>query len=245
MLEKSIQNRLEKLLDPWDEAFTIDELSGFLYGIAITPEMIPPSEWLLVIFSGEIPEFGSRDEAQEIMKLLMDAYNQLLQEFHNGYLSFPFDYQDLNDDYDFIKIEEWCLGFSHAVKIRGDLWMPNVDSEDIDELQDEVISCVAIVGACSNPQNADKFFDSKYSSDPKVKKEGYPEDKLIPMLFANLPMAVESLTEIAAEMASMNQNIATPAEPIRSHKIGRNEPCPCGSGKKFKKCCIGGGVTVH
>lgn len=22
-------------------------------------------------------------------------------------------------------------------------------------------------------------------------------------------------------------------------KIGRNEPCPCGSGKKFKKCCMG------
>jgi hypothetical protein len=21
------------------------------------------------------------------------------------------------------------------------------------------------------------------------------------------------------------------------HKAGRNEPCPCGSGKKFKKCC--------
>ncbi|MCJ7501118.1 SEC-C domain-containing protein, partial [bacterium] len=20
-------------------------------------------------------------------------------------------------------------------------------------------------------------------------------------------------------------------------KVGRNEPCPCGSGKKFKKCC--------
>ncbi len=22
-------------------------------------------------------------------------------------------------------------------------------------------------------------------------------------------------------------------------KAGRNDPCPCGSGKKFKKCCIG------
>lgn len=22
-------------------------------------------------------------------------------------------------------------------------------------------------------------------------------------------------------------------------KIGRNDPCPCGSGKKFKKCCLG------
>jgi SWIM/SEC-C metal-binding protein len=26
-------------------------------------------------------------------------------------------------------------------------------------------------------------------------------------------------------------------EPIRSEKIGRNDPCPCGSGKKYKKCC--------
>ena len=24
---------------------------------------------------------------------------------------------------------------------------------------------------------------------------------------------------------------------VRSDKIGRNEPCPCGSGKKYKKCC--------
>ena len=26
-------------------------------------------------------------------------------------------------------------------------------------------------------------------------------------------------------------------------KVGRNDPCPCGSGKKFKKCC--GAVTLH
>ena len=25
--------------------------------------------------------------------------------------------------------------------------------------------------------------------------------------------------------------------PITVNKVGRNEPCPCGSGKKFKKCC--------
>jgi SEC-C motif-containing protein len=24
----------------------------------------------------------------------------------------------------------------------------------------------------------------------------------------------------------------------RSSKVGRNEPCPCGSGKKYKKCCL-------
>ncbi len=25
--------------------------------------------------------------------------------------------------------------------------------------------------------------------------------------------------------------------PVRSDKVGRNSPCPCGSGKKYKKCC--------
>jgi len=29
------------------------------------------------------------------------------------------------------------------------------------------------------------------------------------------------------------------AEPVTAgQKIGRNEPCPCGSGRKYKKCCI-------
>ena len=28
-------------------------------------------------------------------------------------------------------------------------------------------------------------------------------------------------------------------------KVGRNDPCPCGSGRKFKKCCGAAGETVH
>jgi HEAT repeat protein len=31
--------------------------------------------------------------------------------------------------------------------------------------------------------------------------------------------------------------VQSPAEPVRSRKVGRNDPCPCGSGKKYKKCC--------
>ncbi len=26
-------------------------------------------------------------------------------------------------------------------------------------------------------------------------------------------------------------------QPIKANKVGRNDPCPCGSGKKYKKCC--------
>ncbi len=42
-----------------------------------------------------------------------------------------------------------------------------------------------------------------------------------------------SWTDIAAE----------PTEPIRNpwRHVGRNDPCPCGSGKKAKKCCLSGG----
>jgi uncharacterized protein YecA (UPF0149 family) len=31
-----------------------------------------------------------------------------------------------------------------------------------------------------------------------------------------------------------------PIETVRRDgpKIGRNDPCPCGSGKKYKKCCL-------
>jgi len=29
------------------------------------------------------------------------------------------------------------------------------------------------------------------------------------------------------------------AQPVSVVKVGRNEPCPCGSGKKYKRCCYG------
>lgn len=37
----------------------------------------------------------------------------------------------------------------------------------------------------------------------------------------------------------------SPSVPVRrEHNVGRNAPCPCGSGKKFKKCC-GTPPTLH
>ncbi len=39
------------------------------------------------------------------------------------------------------------------------------------------------------------------------------------------------------EMHENRPGAAGPAGPVRVTKVGRNDPCPCGSGKKFKKCC--------
>lgn len=47
-----------------------------------------------------------------------------------------------------------------------------------------------------------------------------------------IPRVLPVLRELAQIRAS--EEIDTVR---RSHKIGRDEPCPCGSGKKYKRCC--------
>ena len=35
----------------------------------------------------------------------------------------------------------------------------------------------------------------------------------------------------------VNQSTIEAVKNDQGEKVGRNDPCPCGSGKKFKKCC--------
>jgi len=39
------------------------------------------------------------------------------------------------------------------------------------------------------------------------------------------------------DITDLNILLNPPKQKIVENKVGRNEPCPCGSGKKFKKCC--------
>ncbi|WP_241650447.1 SEC-C metal-binding domain-containing protein, partial [Rosenbergiella collisarenosi] len=49
-----------------------------------------------------------------------------------------------------------------------------------------------------------------------------------------LPAAVLDLYQYWSFQAQQN----APQPKIVETKVGRNEPCPCGSGKKFKQCCL-------
>jgi SWIM/SEC-C metal-binding protein len=40
------------------------------------------------------------------------------------------------------------------------------------------------------------------------------------------------------------EKLLNPARPTASIKIGRNESCPSGSGKKYKKCCGSSGLLI-
>ncbi len=53
-------------------------------------------------------------------------------------------------------------------------------------------------------------------------------------------MAREAAKSEQQQVAQQSQKGDVKPEPIRnqSPRVGRNDPCPCGSGKKFKNCCM-------
>ena len=56
------------------------------------------------------------------------------------------------------------------------------------------------------------------------------------LLKAEIRQNIERKQVVKGE-AKGDRNKTKKAEPKKVTKIGRNEPCPCGSGKKYKQCC--------
>jgi len=50
---------------------------------------------------------------------------------------------------------------------------------------------------------------------------------------ALLPRAIVAMRKLAL----LHDGDATALRSIQANKVGRNDPCPCGSGKKYKRCC--------
>ncbi|AIQ91296.1 zinc chelation protein SecC [Methylobacterium sp. XJLW] len=79
----------------------------------------------------------------------------------------------------------------------------------------------------------DEISDAGWFKDALRKAEANPDDRdrLGPYQYGYLDEPVEAL-DWAEEGAGEPQR-----NPLKD--VGRNDPCPCGSGKKFKKCCLG------
>jgi len=51
-----------------------------------------------------------------------------------------------------------------------------------------------------------------------------------------LEITPEKIENKPVAVISQSQG-STARKPLKTKKIGRNDPCPCGSGKKYKYCC--------
>ena len=63
------------------------------------------------------------------------------------------------------------------------------------------------------------------------------KDKRFLEILQKVDITLDDLKDIAADVI---EKMST--EPAHSEKIGRNDPCPCGSGLKYKRCCMIGGL---
>jgi len=48
---------------------------------------------------------------------------------------------------------------------------------------------------------------------------------------------IELEPDKSEDITDLERLLNPPKPKIAEKKIGRNEPCPCGSGNKYKKCC--------
>lgn len=59
------------------DGLTLGEARGFLFAVACAPELVPPSEWISVVFGGDGPTFETAAEAQQVLGALMALYNEV------------------------------------------------------------------------------------------------------------------------------------------------------------------------
>jgi uncharacterized protein len=112
-----------------------------------------------------------------------------------------------------IDAEAWCWGFWEGMELRPDSWNPIWES-DVAPLMRPIY----LLGA-----------DEIEEAELKEVDDPVKGHKLALEIEANLPAIYKFWLPLRK---SAVQTIKRD-EP----KVGRNDDCPCGSGKKYKKCC--------
>ncbi len=250
MLTATDKKNLQKLLAMTEEpedTFSYEELQGYLFGLAITPEALMPSEWMPLIFGGELPEFSSTELARKMTSYLMEAYNKCIADFHRKQLTFPFTIETLQDD-QFAALYEWVSGFEEAIALREELWDPEEYPDISEAKKEELYHSIMTIQGLVDPVEAMEYFEDMPE---EVFRDAFAgmemdqadrESQIQIFLLASLPLAIETFQEHARAVEKKRQRQRSRSGgpiPIHSEKVGRNDPCPCESGKKFKKCCGG------
>ena len=216
--------------------FTYHELQGLLFTVVSAPEMVPPSAWLPIIFGGDEAGFTSPEQAQEILGQIMALYNTINAAVLDPPMLLPADcplrdnvLANFEDD---APIAEWSRGFLRGHQRLEELWEECLP----EELEEELDATVVALSFFSSREMAEGFHAEAIADEQSFEAMAAALHQVVPKAVAQYAHMGRSIAKVLAEHEW--------DEPERTHhaKIARNEPCPCGSGKKYKKCC---GATVH
>lgn len=219
---KSLPSRLRRLDDaladlPLDEPMMLTELDGFLHGVLVCSDPIPQAEWFQSIWGSDesgIAPFEDPLDVQWFVDAVMARHAEIVRDLDRGKPRPIFDTDERNGD---VLWDLWIDGFAEAMTLRPETWEKFADGNDADSV--EAFSRLnTLIAVAREESDLD-------SVEINALQDQAPADII---------KSVSRLYAVRSRAGGEAQ--ATPGSE-RAVKIGRNDPCPCGSGKKYKRCC--------
>jgi len=232
----------ELMADPSldDDAMSIDMADGYLTAIAVGPSPVPVHQWLQEIFAQPtLPLPHDPVRQQRLLQLLLhryadiqaalamnaadlpvDAlYTPLSSELQEGNCITPYQLTAEGERKGEWELKYWAGGFRLAVA-NDDDWEPlEADPEGA-----RLLGPMVLYSMGYNPDQPDFQLETEGTELPL---------SLIVSVYALRDWWRRYWHTQGARPA----HSATSPTVRDTPKVGRNDPCPCGSGKKFKKCC--------
>lgn len=202
---------------PLDEPMLLTELDGFLTGVLVCLEPIMPAEWLQNVWGADesgLAPFDDPLDVQWFADAVMARYNEIARDLGRDKPQPIFDVDERNGD---VLWELWIDGFAEAMTLRPDSWAEVADGGDADAA-DALSRLSMLIAVARNESQLD-------SVQVNAMQDEAPAE------------IIDSVSRLHA--ARLRRGEAPSMMPItaRSAKVGRNDPCRCGSGKKSKRCC--------
>jgi len=192
-----------------DGPLNYDGLLGLLHAIALAPSMIPPSSWLEVVWPNGLGDL-TEAEAENAIRLVMRQYNEVMSAVADGQLMIP-EPEDVDDCKSFAAGYTMGAALDHEWINHDDRWTFAAPFAFLAGQHDLV------------PEDLLQ----------KLQADRDAESSLLKQMAAILYATQESFSEAPQTQLERTSAVPHPSAP----KVGRNEPCPCGSGKKHKRCC--------
>jgi uncharacterized protein len=226
--------RLEALLESADpeQSMVVEELDGFFAALACSPEPVPQHEWL-----GEVLGRPTAPD-EDLLKLLERHRLAVAGMLYDGSGYAPV----LSYDEEGVASgNAWAIGFVRGMALRPDAWSALEDDDEHADALDPVMRLVAEAeaglggdGDDDDDEDEDEDEDSA-NGDLPGPSDPIADDEREEVLHAMF----DGVQDVYDFFRDERERRLAPAEPIRraAGKVGRNDPCSCGSGRKFKACC--------
>lgn len=203
------------------KAMRLDKLQGFLCAVLSGPDIITPSQWMPEAL-GSAPEYESLQQAKEFMAVMMDFYNDVTSALQNNQLPKLILKRTSSDRQ--LDYQTWCEGYILGWSLSTQEWL-QPGNEPLKKLTFPIL-----------------YLSGAFKEDAKRRgKESVPEEEDQKVWQECADVLPQTVVAIYNFWLSKRKQIPIKREQA---KVGRNEPCPCGSGKKFKQCC-GDDRTLH